>query len=46
MQRKAITELLALPNFQVDRVLEQPETSLHFCVDLLRSLAGRTPVHS
>jgi transposase len=55
MQLKTITELLALPNFQVISVLEQDETSIHLYVDLVESVAPtcsacgmvhHSPVHS
>lgn len=39
MHLKTITELLALPNFQVVSVLEQNETSIHLYVDLVESVA-------
>ena len=55
MHLKTITELLALPNFQVANVLEQNETSLHLYVDLKEAVAPvcsrcgivhHAPVHS
>ena len=39
MRLKTITELLTLPNFQFVSVLEQNETSFHFYVDLVESVA-------
>jgi transposase len=35
MQKKTITELLALPNFEVVKVLEHHNQSLHLYVDLV-----------
>jgi transposase len=55
MPHKTITELLALPNFQVTKVLEQTPTSLHLYVDLVEAVAPvcsacgvvhQAPVHS
>ena len=55
MHLKTITELLALPNFQVVSTLEQNETSIHLYVDLVEAVAPicsncgvahHTPVHS
>jgi len=55
MQLKTITELLHLPNFQVEKVLEQTETAIHFYVDMIESVAPvcsacgtvhHSPVHS
>ncbi|MBU0482006.1 MAG: ISL3 family transposase [Proteobacteria bacterium] len=55
MHLKTITELLALPNFQVASVLEQNETSIHLYVDLVEPVAPvcsacgvvhHAPVHS
>lgn len=39
MHLQTITELLALPNFQVVSVLEQKESSLHLYVDLVEAVA-------
>ena len=39
MHLKTITELLALPNFQVVSVLEHKETSIHLYVDLVEAVA-------
>ena len=55
MHLKTITELLALPNFQVASVLERNESSIHLYVDLAETvapvcsacgIAHHTPVHS
>lgn len=55
MHLKTITELLALPNFQVVSVLEQNETSIHLYVDLVEPVAPacsvcggvhHAPIHS
>ncbi len=35
MHLKIITELLALPNFQFVKMLEQSETSIHLLVELI-----------
>lgn len=39
MQLKTITELLTLPNFQVVKMLEQNDTSVHLYVDLVEPVA-------
>jgi hypothetical protein len=39
MQLKTITELLHLPNFQVVEVLEHKDTSFHFYIDLIETVA-------
>lgn len=39
MHLKTITELLALPNFQVASVLERNETSIHLYIDLIEAVA-------
>ena len=55
MRIKTITELLNLPNFQVHKVLEKSEDSLHLYVDLVEpvapvcsacSMVHHSPVHS
>lgn len=55
MPLKTITELLALPNFHVAKVLERTPTSLHLYVDLVEAVAPvcsncgvvhHAPVHS
>lgn len=55
MPLKTITELLALPNFQVAKVLEHTDASIHLYVDLVDAVAPvcsacgvvhHTPVHS
>ena len=55
MQLKTITELLTLPNFQVVKMLEQNDTSIHLYVDLVEPVAPvcsacgtihHSPVHS
>jgi transposase len=55
MQLKTITALLDLPNFQVVRMLEQTETSIHLYVDLIEPVAPvcsacgtvhHAPIHS
>lgn len=55
MHLKTITELLALPNFQVAKMLEHTDASLHLYVDLVDAVAPvcstcgvvhHAPVHS
>ena len=55
MQLKTITELLTLPNFQVVKMLEQNDTSIHLYVDLVEPVAPvcsacgtvhHSPIHS
>jgi len=55
MQKKAITELLALPNFEVVKVLEHHNESLHLYVDLIDpvkpvcsacGMVHNSPIHS
>ncbi len=55
MHLKTITELLALPNFQVVKMLEQTETRIHLLVELIElvepvcsacGMVHHTPIHS
>lgn len=55
MHLKTITELLALPNFQVVKMLKQTETSIHLLVESIESvdpvcsacgMIHHTPIHS
>lgn len=55
MHLKTITELLALPNFQVVKMLKQTETSIHLLVELIESvdpvcyacgMVHHAPIHS
>lgn len=55
MHLKTITDLLALPNFMVDKMLEHSETCLHFRIDLIApigpvcsacNIVHQAPIHS